>query len=111
RPLVADGGVGGVVSSLDGTTDFNLNNGELTMENTEFTLGGGADIHFSDVGNRVYYNRNQWASGVGFGRSLNDTYPYVFLGTSEVTKPRPSDNVDFSGFIANTNAREKVDNI
>src|SRR5690625_1018344 len=109
--MLADRIAGGVLSSLNGNTDFSLNTGQLTMANTEFTLGGGADIHFSDVGNRLYYNRNQWASGVGFGRSLNDTYPYVFLGTSEGTKPRPSDNVDFSGFIANTNAREKVDNI
>lgn len=109
--MLADRIAGGILSSLNGRTTFDLNDGILEMINTEFKLGGGADIHLLDAGNRVYYRNNEWASGLGVGRSINDTYPYAFLGVSKSGKPTASDAADFSGFIANANDRELVDSI
>lgn len=109
--MLADRIAGGILSSLNGRTEFDLNNGLLTMQNTEFRLGGGADIHFQDAGNRMYYQRNDWASGFGVGTSINNTYPYAHFGVSRGGKPHASDGSDFSGFIANANDREEVDDV
>src|SRR5699024_7330507 len=79
--------------------------------NTEFKLGGGADIHLLDAGNRVYYRNNEWSSGLGVGRSINDTYPYAFLGVSKIGRPIANDAPDFSGFIANANDRYHVESV
>src|SRR5699024_7104242 len=109
--MLADRIAGGILASLNGNTVFNLNDGVLEMSNTEFKLGGGADIHLLDAGNRVYYRNNEWSSGLGVGRSINDTYPYAFLGVSKSGRPIANDASDFSGFIANANDRELVDSV
>lgn len=103
---------GGYVQSLNNDNTFwDLGSGLLTMENTEFQLGGGADIQFLDGANRLYYQRNDWASGFGVGTSINNTYPFASLGVSKGGKPHANDLSDFSGFIANANDREGVDDI
>lgn len=109
--MLADRIAGGILRSLNDNTIFNLNTGKLEMQNANFELGGGANIHFTDAGNRVYYSQNQWSAGLGVGRSINNTYPYAFLGTSIGNRPNANDSSDFSGFIANTNAREQIDGI
>src|SRR5699024_3652263 len=103
---------GGMLHSLNNDNTFwNLETGLLKLENTEFVLGGSADIQFTDIGNRMYYKLNNWAAGFGVGRSINDTYSYAFIGVSRAGKPHPSDETDFSGFIVNANDREQVDDI
>jgi len=109
--MLADRIAGGILSSLNGNTHFNLNTGKVQMSNADFELGGGADIHFLDASNRMYYKRNDWSAGVGFGRSINDNYPFTYLGVSRGSRPHAVDSVDFSGFIANANDREEVDDV
>ena len=109
--MLADRIAGGILQSLNGRTEFNMNTGLLQMQNTEFQLGGGADIQFLDAGNRLYYRRNDWAAGFGVGTSINDTYSYAHFGVSRGGKPHANDASDFSGFIANANDRERVDDI
>lgn len=109
--MLADRIAGGILSSLNGNTHFNLNTGKVQMSNADFELGGGADIHFLDASNRIYYKRNDWSAGVGFGRSINDNYPFTYLGVSRGSRPHAADSVDFSGFIANANDREEVDDV
>src|SRR5699024_6968223 len=96
---------GGRLQALNNNTNFNLNTGQLT-------IGNGADIEFEHYGNRLYYNirdtegsRLTRSAGMGVGRSINDRFPYAFLGTSTGTRPHPRDSEYFVGFIANTNAR------
>src|SRR5699024_7026692 len=93
--MLADRIAGGILASLNGRTVFNLNDGILEMVNTEFKLGGGADIHLLDAGNRVYYRNNEWSSGLGVGRSINDTYPYACLGVSKSGRPIANEASDF----------------
>lgn len=109
--MLADRIAGGILSSLNGRTTFNLNDGILEMFNTEFKLGGGADIHFMDAWNRLYFRNGDWSAGVGVGRSINDTYPFIYIGVSKSDRPSASDSADFSGFISNANDRESVDSI
>lgn len=103
--------------SLNGRTEFNLNTGKLTMQNTDFELGGSADIHFTDSGNRLYYQRFDdvgrvtRSAGVGFGTSINDRFPFTYLGTARNGKPHAMDEHNFTGFIANTRQRELTDGI
>src|SRR5699024_12011823 len=56
--MLADRIAGGILASLNGNTVFNLNDGVLEMESTEFKLGGGADIHFLRPNNRLYSERS-----------------------------------------------------
>lgn len=115
--MLADRIAGGILSSLNGRTVFNLNTGYLSMQNTEFELGGGADIHFTSAGNRLYYQRFDnvggitRSAGVGFGTSINDRFPYAFLGTTNTGKPNAIDSQNFTGFITNTRQRELTDGI
>lgn len=107
----------GVISSTNGNTKFNLDSGQLSMENTELIFGGGADIHFLDAGNRMYYNRIDSetgkvnSAGVGFGTSINSRFPFAFLGTTTTSRPSAFDDGNFTGFITNTHARSEVDDI
>ncbi len=111
--------VGGTLRSLNNNTEFNLNTGELRMENAEFSLGGGADIQFANVGNRLYYSRLDTemgitrTAGIGVGRSINDRLPYVFMGTTGTSRDgfHPMDDKYFTGFIANTSRRIVDDGI
>lgn len=104
---------GGVLSSLNSNTVFNLNTGKLDMENADFTLGGQANLFFADRGNRIFYQKRNGqtlrSSGIGVGDSLNDRYPLVFLGVSTADKPQASDQTNFSGFIANATERVNDD--
>ena len=99
---------GGILSALNNNTVLNLNTGD-------FSIGSGADVKFTDSGNRLYYNKNLGAynhtAGLGFGTSINDRYPFAYLGTVEGGSLSASDQRDFSGFITNTLARTKVDDI
>src|SRR5699024_6045161 len=104
---------GGILQSLNNSNTFwNLNTGLLEMESTEFRLGGGALIQFLSSGNRLRYTRNNRHAGLAVGTSINDTYPFVALGATNLGQPfNVTDDVGFSGFIANTNARETADGI
>lgn len=111
--MLADRIAGGILSSLNSNTVFNLNTGKLDMQNTDFTLGGQANLFFADKGNRVFYQKANGqtlrASGIGVGDSLNDRYPLVFMGVSTADKPQASDGTNFSGFIANATERANDD--
>src|SRR5699024_11452564 len=89
--------------------------GRLQMNESDFELGGGADIHLLDAGNRMYYQQqdgsNLRSAGVGFGRSINNRFPFSYIGASEGNRPHATDESDFTGFIANTKERSKVDGI
>src|SRR5690625_5029600 len=110
---------GGTLKAINNNTSWNLNTGNLRMEKTDFTLGGGADMEFKDFGNRLYYSLYDPAvgfsrtSGFGVGRSINDTYPYAFLGAVGTGRSNfnPKDDAFFSGFIANTRIRTAEDGI
>src|SRR5699024_6549999 len=105
--------------SSNGRTTFNLNTGRLTMSDTNFELGGGAKIKFLNSGNRIIYARkdpnSSWTryAGIGVGINFNSRFPYVYLGTTAGGGGAldASDDQNFTGFIANTNARMNVDNI
>src|SRR5699024_9443843 len=110
--MLADRIAGGILAALNGNTVFNLNDGKLTMENTEFELGGGAEIEFTSSGNKIIYDRNNRKAGLAVGTSINDQYPYVALGATNLGEPlNANDSSGFSGFIANTNKRETEDSI
>ncbi len=104
---------GGYIQSLNNDNTFwNLGTGLFRMQNANFELGGGANILFTDPGNRIYYQLNSWSAGFGVGRSINDTYSFSFMGVSRSGgRPHPRDEDDYSGFIANANDRELVDDI
>src|SRR5699024_2844987 len=98
--MLADYIAGGILASLNGYTVFNLNDGHLSMENTEFELGGGAFIKFTDRGNRIQYDELLDGavrySGLGVGRGTsNDPYPIVYMGTSTASGGKLS-NIDSS---------------
>src|SRR5690625_7716024 len=50
--MLADYIAGGLLAALNGNTVFNLNDGHLTMENTNFTHAGGASIECTSSGNK-----------------------------------------------------------
>ncbi|MED4080095.1 phage tail spike protein [Halalkalibacterium halodurans] len=109
----------GIMRSNNNNMELNLNTGTLNMRNTNFTLGGGADIKFDNANNRAYYSRFDSSAGysrtagIGFGISINDTYPFAFLGTTGTGRVNfnPTDSSYFSGFITNTRARTVEDGI
>ncbi|MFB4471785.1 phage tail protein [Oceanobacillus caeni] len=82
--MVADFIAGGILSSLNGYTTFNLDNGELDMRNTRLRLGGGANIIFTDRNNRLLYSNNSVYAGLQFDHSLGGTgNPMIGLGISD----------------------------
>lgn len=107
----------GILRSDNNNMELNLNRGTLRMSNADFTLGGGADIHFSNVGNRLYYQqfddvgRITRSAGFGVGRSISDRFPYAFLGATNTSKPNARDDENFTGFIVNTLQRSLTDGI
>ena len=102
-------------TSGDITTE--IRPGYLGMSRTNFELGGGADIHFNDSGNRMYFDRHDTVedvtrpAGFGVGTNVNDRFPYAYMGTTEYGALRTSEARGFSGFIANTRKRYEVDGI
>jgi phage minor structural protein len=107
----------GILRSNNNTTTFNLNTGNLSMTNAEFALGNGADIEFTSPGNRLYFRQYDpvgnitRSAGFGVGRSINDRFPFAFVGTTNTSKPNPMDDQNFTGFITNTNQRMSTDGI
>ena len=101
----------------NGTSSTVIEPGRLQMNQSDFELGGGADMHLLDAGNRIYYQREDSqgsqmrSAGVGFGRSINDRFPFSYLGASDSDRPQAIDDYDFTGFITNTLERSKVDGI
>ncbi|GIO25084.1 phage tail protein [Oceanobacillus sp. J11TS1] len=109
--MVADFIAGGILSSLNGRTSFNLNNGELDMASTRFRLGGGASIDFTSTSNRLTYELGGRTAGIGLTTSINENYPVIFMGTTGTSRDNfgATDDRWFRGFIANTNARMNED--
>ena len=101
----------------NGSSSTVIEPGRLQMNESEFELGGGTNMHLLDAGNRIYYQREDSqgsqmrSAGVGFGRSINDRFPFAYLGTSDSDRPQAVDEYDFTGFITNTLERSKVDGI
>src|SRR5690625_1861701 len=108
--MLADYIAGGILAALNGNTVFNLNDGHLTMENTNFTLGGGASIEFTSTGNRMTYSLYDPDSGFsriagfGVGNALGGRYPFAHMGTTGAGEMDTLSKF-YSGFIANTTAR------
>ena len=75
----------GRLLSNNNNMDLNLNTGNLTMRNAHFTLGSGARIDFTSVGNRIQYRDTKdgtvRSAGFGVGKSLQD-YPFAYSGTT-----------------------------
>ncbi len=94
----------GRLLSNNNNMDLNLNTGNLTMRNANFTLGNGARIDFTNVSNRIQYADTEGgttrSSGFGVGKSLSG-YPFAYAGTTGAS------NLDtlspyYSGAIFNT---------
>jgi hypothetical protein len=109
----------GRLLSGNNNMDLNLNTGNLTMRNANFTLGGGADIGFTSAGNRLFYERHDSSSGItrtsgiGVGNAFNSRFPVVWMGTTGTSRLNfdPTDENYFTGFIANTSQRQASDGI
>ncbi|WP_175414337.1 phage tail spike protein [Halalkalibacterium halodurans] len=96
----------GILRSNNNTTTFNLNTGNLSMTNADFTLGNGAKIVFTNVGNTISFsqlgpNNFYRTAGLGIGSALGGDVPFAYLGTT------PGGSLDslhdsFTGFITNT---------
>ncbi|MFD1066700.1 phage tail protein [Oceanobacillus locisalsi] len=106
--MLADRIAGGILASLNGRTVFDLNNGLLTMENTEFRLGSGAIINFRDRGNKLQFmdsnmDSTRRYSGLGVGLGVDDyPYPMTYIGTSEGGERLDALLESFTGFIAHS---------
>src|SRR5699024_10059966 len=83
--MLADRIAGGILTSLNDSTEFNLNTGELDMQQAKFVLGSGASIDFTWVGNRIQYRDTKdgvtRSSGFGVGKSVQDL-PFAYSGTT-----------------------------
>ncbi|WP_405101398.1 tail fiber domain-containing protein [Oceanobacillus sp. FSL H7-0719] len=107
----------GILRSENDHTTWNLNTGELTMASADITMGSGANIRFTDSGNKIVYTqldpqtKNNHTAGFGVGRNINQRFPFSYFGTARGNTVAASDSVSFTGFIANTDARTDVDNI
>lgn len=108
---------GGTLKSLNNNTMFNLNTGKLTMANADLEISGGADIHFLDSSNKLYFTRvdtqtsRTRVAGVGVGINFNSRFPFVYLGTSAGSNLAANDSSYFTGYIANTQARMDTDGV
>lgn len=115
--LSADKIKAGTLRSQNNNTYWNLNTGEFSTGTANFTMGGGAKIRFTDPGNRIIYTqqdpqtRNNYTAGFGVGRNINHRFPFSYFGTSKGNNVHATDGSNFTGFIANTDARTEVDNI
>ena len=97
--IAADLGVvtAGILESKNNNMRLNLNTGNLTMQNAEFTLGSGAHIEFTSRNNRLQFrdvaeNVARY-SGMGIGLGTSEyPYPISYVGTS--TASGRLDNTD-----------------
>lgn len=107
----------GTLRSQNNNTYWNLDTGEFSTGAANFTMGGGAKIRFTDPGNRIIYTqqdpqtRDNYTAGFGVGRNINRRFPFSYFGTSQGNNVHATDGSNFTGFIANTDARREVDNI
>ena len=105
----------GTLRSQNDNMVWNLNTGDLTMKNASFTINNGGLINFTDPGNKIVYKRTDHVTkdvyhvGLGLGVTVNDRFPLVFIGTTVNRNLAANRNEDFTGFIANTEARMNVD--
>src|SRR5699024_1012961 len=103
--MLADYIAGGILAALNGNTVFNLNDGKLEMKNTEFSLGGGANIHFTSSNNKIYYTRLGVGNALrtsGFGVGVGTTgNPIATVGTTPGTV-LDSLHENFTGLIVST---------
>lgn len=82
--MLANRIAGGILTSLNGNTEFDLNEGKLTMQNTVFELGGGADIRFTSRSNNLYYENSSVYAGIKFDHSLSGGgRPIAAFGVSD----------------------------
>lgn len=117
--MLADRIAGGVLMSLNGRTEYNLNTGQLKTSDTTFELGGSADIEFLDSRNKLVYQRFDSQSGfnrtagIGIGTSISNRFPVIYMGATGTGKGQfgALDDNWFSGFISNTTQREATDGI
>jgi len=107
--MLANRIAGGILTSLNGNTVFDLNEGNLTMQNANFTLGSGAQIKFTNPYNKIFFNHNGYTSGLGVSEAYNDDYPFVYIGAVDGDSLGAFETRRFSGFIANTLARYQDD--
>lgn len=107
--LSANSIVGGILQSQNSNTTFNLNSGELYLNNNNITFGSSASINFEDPGNTLTYRKYDSSdgfnrsAGVGVGDRIGGRYPFAYLGTTGAST-LDSLSPFFSGFIANSTA-------
>ena len=101
---------GGILQSLNNINTFwNLETGEMKLENANFEIGNGADIIFLDANNKLKYYYNKHYSGVGVGITDDGNHVQSYLGTSPSPNLSGRTEEGFSGFFASTNERyEKI---
>src|SRR5690606_15168670 len=93
--------VGGILESKNSNTRFNLNTGQLTMQNAEFVLDGGATIRFRAPSNNLTYSYGGRRAGIGFGNSVGGK-AITFVGHTRASDPFTArDSSDFHGFVSN----------
>ncbi|UOE96080.1 phage tail protein [Alkalihalobacillus sp. LMS39] len=101
---------GGTLKSMNNNTHWNLNSGDLFMQDANITFENGASINFESAGNRITYRRYDEqsgfsrSSGVGVGLAIGNRYPFAYLGANGSSELDTLSDF-FSGFIANTTAR------
>ena len=117
KDLTADKIRAGVIRSQNDNITWNLNTGQFSMGNADMILSGGAKIRFTDSGNRILYTQvdpetgDNHTAGFGVGRNINRRFPFSYLGSSKGSNVHATDASNFTGFIANTDARTEIDNI
>ncbi|WP_339183335.1 phage tail spike protein [Oceanobacillus sp. FSL W7-1293] len=74
----------GRLLSNNNNMDLNLNTGNLTMRNADFSLGNGAMIRFTNRNNRLLYRNNGISAGIQFDHSLGTNgNPMIGIGVSD----------------------------
>ncbi len=85
KSVVADAIAGGILVSLNGRTEWNMNTGDMYSHNTNWTFGTGAKINFLSTGNRIQFQSTDGgiirSAGFGVGRALTG-YPFAYSGTT-----------------------------
>src|SRR5699024_7553585 len=90
---------GGYLYSQNNNTEWDLNSGELKMENADLTLKSGALINFTSRGKRLkLYNSDRY-SGLGVGLGIDHNYPLTYVGVSENTNKLDAEDNSYRGLI------------
>lgn len=97
---------GGALYSLNNdNTYWDLESGKLKMQNANFELGGSARIKFTNQRNKIQYTKDDNTAGMGVSDSLNENYPFVYIGVTQGEYLGAFEENNFSGFIANAHER------